>query len=63
MNREGSREDILKQVDRTLSTYCSGCFLYAQNRKDMGRAKAHQFCLASCTVGEQLKNLGKSLLE
>ncbi|MFS0781487.1 zinc-finger domain-containing protein [Bacillus sp. 1P06AnD] len=63
MREDMSRTDILKQLESTLSTYCSGCFLYAQNRKDVGRAKAHQFCLSSCTVGEQLKEIGNELLK
>lgn len=61
MTSNKERLMILGQLDQTLQTYCSGCFLYTQNKKDSGRSYAHQFCLSSCTVGAHLRIYGDKL--
>ncbi|MGN1401030.1 MAG: zinc-finger domain-containing protein [Bacillus sp. (in: firmicutes)] len=60
MNEQLVRKQLLKELDDTLKD-CEGCFLYAVHKKDSGRAKAHKFCLLSCTVGAKLQELGKEL--
>lgn len=52
---------IINEIDDMLSTYCEGCFVKAQLRKDGGKTAAHRFCISECTVGTQLKFLGQEL--
>ena len=52
---------IMLEIDAVVDTYCSGCFLKSQLAKDKGKTAAHRFCIAGCTVGDQLKFLGSQL--
>ena len=59
--RSEQRVQVLNEIEQTLETYCSDCFVYRYHRKDFGRTHAHKFCLSSCTVGSGLKELGDRL--
>ncbi|MFJ8064841.1 zinc-finger domain-containing protein [Psychrobacillus sp. NPDC096426] len=52
---------IINEIDHILQTYCDGCFVRTQLRKEKGKAKAHQFCIRGCTVGEEIKQKGEKL--
>lgn len=52
---------IINEIDEMLTTYCEGCFVRVQLRKDEGKTAAHRFCISSCTVGTQLQFLGNEL--
>ncbi|AIY05609.1 hypothetical protein Plano_1644 [Planococcus sp. PAMC 21323] len=52
---------IIKEIDEMLTTYCDGCFVKNQLRKDDGKTAAHRFCISNCTVGAQLQFLGNEL--
>ncbi|MBU9674786.1 zinc-finger domain-containing protein [Planococcus sp. CP5-4] len=52
---------IINEIDEILNTYCEGCFVKAQLRKDEGKTAAHRFCISECTVGTQLQFLGQEL--
>ena len=52
---------IINEIDEMLNTYCEGCFVRTQIRKDQGKTAAHRFCISSCTIGTQLKFLGNEL--
>ncbi len=55
------RKNVFHEIDNLMIEFCHDCFLYKHNRKEKGRCFAHQFCIASCTVGEKLKELGNQL--
>ncbi|MBM4762057.1 zinc-finger domain-containing protein [Bacillus sp. B15-48] len=57
------RIEILSQVEELLCTYCKGCFLKKQHKKDFGKRYAHRFCITKCTVGEKIKACGEGLSE
>ena len=52
---------IINEIDEMLNTYCEGCFVKAQLRKDEGKTAAHRFCISNCTIGTQLQFLGNEL--
>ncbi|PKH10052.1 zinc-finger domain-containing protein [Planomicrobium sp. MB-3u-38] len=52
---------IINEIDEMLNTYCDGCFVRAQIRKDEGKTAAHRFCISNCTIGTQLQFLGNEL--
>ena len=52
---------IIEEIDSILNTYCKDCFLKNQLNRDRGKASAHRFCIAGCTVGDELKFLGSQL--
>ena len=52
---------IINEIDEMLTTYCEGCFVKTQLRKDEGKTAAHRFCISNCTVGSQLQFLGNEL--
>ncbi|MCM3610997.1 zinc-finger domain-containing protein [Planomicrobium okeanokoites] len=52
---------IINEIDEMLNTYCEGCFVRAQIRKDEGKTAAHRFCISNCTIGTQLQFLGNEL--
>lgn len=52
---------IINEIDEMLNTYCEGCFIKTQLRKDQGKTAAHRFCISNCTVGSQLQFLGDEL--
>lgn len=58
-----NQQNIISEIDATMEKYCDGCFVKQQLRKDRGKQRAHQFCIESCTVGEQLQFLGQELLK
>lgn len=55
------KKSVMDEIDSSIDAYCSGCFLKTQLVKDNGKASAHRFCIAGCTVGEHLKFLGDQL--
>ena len=56
------RKELLEHLDRLLDTYCDGCFLFQHHKRENGRNYAHRFCIKHCTVGQQLKKIGESLV-
>ncbi|QHJ71188.1 MULTISPECIES: zinc-finger domain-containing protein [Planococcaceae] len=52
---------IINEIDEMLNTYCEGCFVRTQIRKDEGKTAAHRFCISNCTIGTQLQFLGNEL--
>ncbi|MBT2754982.1 zinc-finger domain-containing protein [Mesobacillus foraminis] len=58
-----TRKELLLEVEDLLNTYCEGCFLKSQHRKDNGKRYAHKFCISACTVGEKIKRCGDKLSE
>ncbi len=58
-----NQQNIISEIDETMEKYCDDCFVKQQLRKDRGKPGAHQFCIESCTVGEQLQFLGQELLK
>jgi len=56
-----NRKVFYQSIDYLLTNYCQGCFLYQYHKKEHGKSYAHQFCIKKCTVGEELKNIGKKL--
>ncbi|MGM9927855.1 MAG: zinc-finger domain-containing protein [Bacillus sp. (in: firmicutes)] len=60
MKKKEERKALLRHLEEKLQT-CSGCFLYQHHKKENGRTKAHHYCVASCTVGHQLKEIGTKL--
>ena len=52
---------IINEIDEMLNTYCEGCFVKRQIRKEQGKTAAHRFCISDCTVGSQLQFLGNEL--
>lgn len=57
------RKEIINEAEAIMNNYCNGCFLYKQNRKDKGRNFAHRFCIATCTVGEKIRQCGEKLTQ
>lgn len=58
MNR---RKELLANIDDLIHTYCDGCLLFNYIKNEEGRRAAHRFCINQCTVGEQIKRIGKEL--
>lgn len=56
-----NKVSIINEIDEMLNTYCEGCFVKRQIRKDQGKTAAHRFCISDCTVGSQLQFLGNEL--
>ncbi|HSJ37374.1 MAG TPA: zinc-finger domain-containing protein [Planococcus sp. (in: firmicutes)] len=52
---------IINEIDEMLASYCEGCFVRTQLRKEQGKTAAHRFCISNCTVGTQLQFLGNEL--
>ncbi len=52
---------IINEIDCMMQTYCEGCFVRKQIRKEQGKTAAHRFCISNCTVGSQLQFLGNEL--
>lgn len=52
---------IINEIDCMMQTYCEGCFVRKQIRKEQGKTAAHRFCISNCTVGSQLQFLGTEL--
>ncbi|CAM3052969.1 zinc-finger domain-containing protein [Filibacter tadaridae] len=55
------KTNIMNDINEVLDTYCEGCFLKTQLARDNGKTIAHNFCIRTCTVGEQLKFLGNEM--
>ena len=52
---------IINEIDGMMETYCEGCFVRTQIRKEQGKTAAHRFCISNCSVGSQLQFLGNEL--
>ncbi|MDG4656170.1 zinc-finger domain-containing protein [Ectobacillus antri] len=52
---------LISQVHNLIEIYCTDCFINRHFRKEYGKLYAHSYCIKQCTVGEQLKQLGKQL--
>ncbi|GKW44679.1 MULTISPECIES: zinc-finger domain-containing protein [unclassified Planococcus (in: firmicutes)] len=52
---------IINEIDEMMETYCEGCFVRKQIRKEQGKTAAHRFCISHCSVGTQLQFLGNEL--
>lgn len=52
---------VINEIDHLLQRYCDGCFVRAHLRKEKGKTVAHHFCIYHCTVGEEIKQVGKKL--
>jgi hypothetical protein len=52
---------VMNEINEVLDTYCEGCFVKRQQVKDIGKTAAHQFCIRTCTIGEQLQFLGNEM--
>lgn len=52
---------IISEIDQIIQTYCDGCFVRTQLRKEKGKTGAHHFCISDCTVGEEIKRKGQKL--
>ncbi|WAA11080.1 zinc-finger domain-containing protein [Fervidibacillus albus] len=63
MRKRKIRRKLLDKIDQTLQTYCHDCLLYQHFKNEKGRPYAHQFCIHSCTVGDQLQAYGRQLNE
>lgn len=55
------KKSIMDEIDSTIDAYCEGCFLKSHLVKNKGKVAAHRFCIAGCTVGDQLRFLGDQL--
>lgn len=58
-----NKAEIMRDIDELMDMYCKDCLVIRELRKERGKQKAHQFCVESCTVGEQLQFLGKELMK
>ncbi|PLR99681.1 zinc-finger domain-containing protein [Bacillus sp. T33-2] len=56
-----TRKELLAEVEHLFSTYCDGCFLQKQFKKDKSKTYAHRFCISKCTVGEKIRACGEKL--
>ncbi|TLS37500.1 zinc-finger domain-containing protein [Pseudalkalibacillus caeni] len=56
-----NKKETIAEVGFILDTYCEGCLVKKFLRQDYGKCAAQKFCIRECTVGEQLKKLGKNL--
>ncbi|MGD6803270.1 zinc-finger domain-containing protein [Rossellomorea vietnamensis] len=55
------RTQVIGKLDEIHATYCEDCLLKAHFRKEHGKTYAHRFCIEKCTVGQEIKELGKNL--
>jgi len=62
MNKSRKRKLLYVSTHQLLETYCQGCFIYKHLKNEKGRTAAHKFCITTCTIGEQLKDIGKKIL-
>ena len=58
-----NKATVMKDIDELTDMYCSECLVIRDLRQSRGKTKAHQFCIESCTVGEQLQFLGQELMK
>ncbi|MEK3977610.1 zinc-finger domain-containing protein [Psychrobacillus sp. FSL K6-2836] len=52
---------LINEIDYLSDTYCDGCFVRKQLRKESGKSIAYRFCIEQCTVGESIKRIGSNL--
>lgn len=52
---------LVTEIDYLLDTYCEDCFIKSLLRKEKGKSVAHNFCIYTCTVGEEIRELGEKL--
>jgi hypothetical protein len=55
------RKKLIEEADELMKDYCKDCFLYRQNKLELGKRGAHRFCISQCTVGYKLKEYGEKL--
>ncbi|KAB7672986.1 zinc-finger domain-containing protein [Bacillus sp. B1-b2] len=55
------RKKLIHEADELMKDYCNDCFLYKQNKEDIGKRNAHRFCISQCTVGIKLREYGERL--
>ncbi|WP_335869643.1 zinc-finger domain-containing protein [Bacillus sp. 2205SS5-2] len=55
------RKTAIIEADNLMDTYCEGCWLKREFRKEKGKTEAHRFCIGQCTIGAQLQELGKKI--
>ncbi|MCA0988195.1 zinc-finger domain-containing protein [Guptibacillus algicola] len=55
------KKEVMMEVGFILDTYCDGCLLKRVNQHDYGKCHAQRFCITECTVGDELRQLGKHL--
>lgn len=53
--------ELINKIDNLSDTYCNGCFIRTQLRKESGKTIAYRFCIEQCTVGESIKQIGSKL--
>lgn len=58
-----SKVAVMRDIDELTDVYCTECLVIKELRKTRGKAKAHQFCIQNCSVGEQLQFLGQELMK
>lgn len=58
-----NKVSVMQDIDELTDLYCTDCLVIRDLRQKRGKTKAHQFCIESCTVGEQLQFLGKELVK
>ena len=52
---------LINEIDYLSDTYCDGCFVRKQLRKESGKSIAYRFCIEFRTVGEGIKRIGSNL--
>lgn len=54
---------VMQDIDELTDTYCEGCLVRQELRKQRGKSGAHRFCIEHCSVGQQLQFLGQELMK
>jgi hypothetical protein len=52
---------LITEIDYLLDTYCEDCLIKSLLRKEKGKSAAHNFCIYTCTVGEEIREIGEKL--
>lgn len=50
------------KISDLIDLHCKGCSVYSANQKLHGQAQAQEKCGSDCSIGKQLKSLGRLLL-
>jgi Zinc-finger len=62
LSMEEQRQLRLKAT-KIIDEVCGNCQLILENRKKLGNKAAYNYCVRECSVGKQLQEIGKQLLE